>query len=204
MGQHEIMYFVLSYIVGSIPTGFLIFWISKKEDIRDQGSGNTGATNILRTCGGKAALITLLADVLKGSLPVIYGLIHFKYPPLILAAGTLAIIGHIFPVWLKFKGGKGVATFAGVFLAYMAAPDGLFIFPAFSILFILFLILTRYVSASSLAGITGSFFAVLFTNVAEASLIVLLVIILIFIKHKENIVRIISGDEDRFLWRKNG
>ena len=204
MGQHEIMYFVLSYIVGSIPTGFLIFWISIKEDIRGQGSGNTGATNILRTCGGKAALVTLLVDVLKGSIPVIYGLIHFKYPPLILGAGILTIIGHIFPVWLKFKGGKGVATFAGVFLAYMAAPDGLFIFPVFSISFIIFLILTRYVSASSLAGITGSFFAVLFTNVAEASMIVLLVIILIFIKHKENIGRIISGDEDRFCWRKNG
>ncbi len=204
MGQHEIMYFILSYVIGSIPTGFLIFRISKKEDIRNEGSGNIGATNIHRLCGGKVAMATLIADVLKGAIPVIYGLIHFKYPPLILGAGALAIIGHIYPVWLKFKGGKGVATFAGVFLAYMAAPDGLFIFPSFALAFIVFMIFTRYVSASSLAGITGAYFAVLFTNIAEASLIIFLINVLIFIKHKDNIGRIISGDEDRFLRSKNG
>ncbi len=204
MGQHEIMYFILSYVIGSIPTGFLIFRISKKEDIRNEGSGNIGATNIHRLCGGKVAMVTLIADVLKGAIPVIYGLIHFKYPPLILGAGALAIIGHIYPVWLKFKGGKGVATFAGVFLAYMAAPDGLFIFPSFALAFIVFMIFTRYVSASSLAGITGAYFAVLFTNIAEASLIIFLINVLIFIKHKDNIGRIISGDEDRFLRSKNG
>jgi len=204
LGQHEIMYFILSYIIGSIPTGFLIFRISKKEDIRNEGSGNIGATNIHRICGGKVAMITLISDVMKGAIPVIYGLIHFKYPPLILGAGALAIIGHIYPVWLKFRGGKGVATFAGVFLAYIAAPDGLFIFPSFALAFIVVMILTRYVSASSLAGITGAYFAVLFTNVAEASLIILLINVLIFIRHKENISRIISGDEDRFCRRKNG
>ncbi len=198
------MYFVLSYVIGSIPSGFLIFRISKKEDIRNEGSGNIGATNIHRVCGGKAAMATLIIDILKGAIPVIYGLAHFKFPPLILGAGALAIIGHIYPVWLKFNGGKGVATFAGVFLAYMAAPDGFFIFPVFALVFVLFMILTRYVSASSLAGITGAFFAVLFTNIAEASLIILLIIILIFIRHKDNIGRIVSGNEDKFFWRKNG
>lgn len=204
MGQHEIMYFVMSYIIGSIPTGFLIFRIYKKEDIRNEGSGNIGATNIHRVCNGKVAMVTLFVDILKGAIPVIYGLIHFKYPPLILGAGALAIIGHIYPIWLKFRGGKGVATFAGVFLAYMAAPDGLFIFPFFALAFIVFMILTRYVSASSLAGITCAYFAVLFTNIAEASLIILLINVLIFIRHKDNISRIISGDEDRFCRRKNG
>lgn len=204
MGQHEIMYFVLSYIIGSFPTGFLIFWISKKEDIRNEGSGSTGATNIHRICGGKASMLTLIIDVLKGAIPVFYGLIHFKYPPMILGAGALAVIGHIYPVWLKFRGGKGVATFAGVFLAYMAAPDGLCVFPVFSLSFIILMIKTKYVSASSLAGITGAFFTVLFTGMAEASMIILLINILIFIRHKENIVRILSGNEDKFCWRKNG
>ena len=204
MGNHEIMFFLFSYIAGSIPTGFIIFWFSKKHDIRKEGSGNTGATNILRTCGGKAAIITLFVDVLKGAIPVIYGLIHFKYPPMIIGGGALAIIGHIYPVWLKFKGGKGVATFAGVFLAYMSASDGIFIFPAFAVFFIFFLIYTGYVSLSSLAGVTSAFFAVLFTNIAEASIIVLLISIIILIRHKENIKRIGSGTEPEFHRRQNG
>ncbi len=198
MGNHEIMYFVLSYFVGSIPTGFIVFWYSKKNDIRNEGSGNTGATNILRTCGKKAAIITLLADILKGAVPVAYGIIHFKYSPLIIGGGALAIIGHIFPVWLKFKGGKGVATFAGAFLAYMGASDGILIFPIFVFSFGISMLYSKTVSISSLSGISGAFFAVLFTNVVEVSLIVLLVNILIVIKHKENIARIISGKEHTF------
>jgi len=202
LGNHEIMYFVLSYLVGSIPTGFIVFWYSKKNDIRNEGSGNTGATNILRTCGKKAAVITLLADVLKGVIPVAYGVIHFKYSPLIIGGGALAIIGHIFPVWLKFKGGKGVATFAGVFLAYMGASDGILIFPAFILFFGISMLYSKTVSISSLSGISGSFFAVLFTNIPEVSIIVLLIIILIVLKHKENITRIISGKEHA-LYRRN-
>jgi len=204
LGQHEIMFFVMSYIIGSIPTGFLIFWIREREDIRKEGSGNTGATNIHRTCGGKAAVVTLVIDVLKGSLPVIYGLIHFKYQPMILGAGALAVIGHIFPVWLKFRGGKGVATFVGVLMAYMGAPDGFWVFPAFVAAFLITIKYARYVSAASMAGVVASFFAILFTHVAEASLIIALVVILIIIRHRENIRRIISGSEDRFQWRKNG
>ncbi len=204
MGNHEIMFFIFSYILGSIPTGFIIFWAKKKDDIRQEGSGNTGATNILRTCGGKAAITTLFVDVLKGAIPVIYGLIHFKYPPMIIGGGVLAILGHIYPVWLKFKGGKGVSTFAGVFLAYMTASDGILIFPAFAVVFISFLIYTEYVSLSSMAGVTGSFFIVLFTNIAEASIIILFITIIILIKHKENIERIRSGDEPKFNRRQNG
>ena len=204
MGNHEIMYLIFSYVIGSIPTGFVIFWHSKKDDIRKEGSGNIGATNILRTCGGKAAIATLFIDVLKGAIPVIYGLIHFKYPPLILGAGTLAIIGHIFPVWLKFQGGKGVATFAGVSAAYMAAPDGILVFPVFAFFFIGTMIYSGFVSASSIAAVTGAFFAILFTNIAEASLLVLLVGILIIIKHNENIKRILEGVEEKFYRRKNG
>jgi len=204
LGNHEIMFLIFSYIAGSIPTGFIIFWFSKKDDIRKEGSGSTGATNIHRTCGGKAAIVTLLVDVLKGAIPVIYGLIHFKFPPLIIGGGALAIIGHVYPVWLKFRGGKGVATFAGVFIAYMAASDGLLIFPAFAFFFISFLIYTGYVSLSSLAGVTGAFFVVLFTNIAEASIIVLAICIIILIRHKENIVRIGSGTEPKFHRRQNG
>lgn len=203
MGNHEIMYLIFSYVAGSIPTGFIIFWHSKKDDIRNEGSGNIGATNILRTCGGKAAIATLIIDILKGAIPVIYGLIHFKYPPLIIGGGALSIIGHIYPVWLKFRGGKGVATFVGVFAAYMTAPDGIFIFPVFALLFIGTLIYFGYVSTSSLAGVTGAFFALLFTNIAEASLLVLLVNLLIIIKHRENIKRVIEGTEEKFYRRKN-
>ncbi len=204
MGSHEILFLVFSYFAGSIPTGFIVFRISAKNDIRNEGSGNIGATNIFRILGGKAAAITLLVDVIKGILPVIYGVIHFKYPPLVLGGGALAIIGHCYPIWLKFRGGKGVATFAGVFIAYMAAPDGLFVFPVFALIFIFFLFQTGYVSISSIAGISGAFFTILFTNIPEASIIILITIIIIVIKHRRNIERLRSGTENKLYRRENG
>jgi len=197
------MFLIFSYLLGSIPTGFLIFKFTNKNDIRKSGSGNTGATNILRTCGGKSALITLAIDVLKGLIVATYGLIHFKYTPIIIAGGSLAVIGHIFPIWLKFNGGKGVATFAGVLIAFAFLPSGIIIFPVFIFFFIVVLITTKFVSISSIVAVTASFFAVLFTNVEEVSIQFLLVGILILIRHKENISRLESGREDRIVWGKH-
>ncbi len=201
MGNHELMFLIFSYIMGSIPTGFIVYKLKKKDDVRKSGSGNTGATNILRTCGGKAALVTLLIDFLKGAITVTYGIIHFKYTPIIIAGGSLAVIGHIFPIWLKFRGGKGVATFSGIFFAYMFSQSGNIIFPVFIFTFFLTLILTKYVSVSSLTAVTASFFAVLFTNIPEVSIQVFSISILILFRHRDNIARLGSGEEDHIFWR---
>jgi len=190
--SHEILFLVISYILGSIPFGAIIFFVLDKKDIRKEGSGNIGATNMLRTKGKAAGIATLIFDMLKGMIPIIYGLNHFDSQVLVLMAGAAAIFGHIFPVFLKFKGGKGVATFAGVFL--------IFYFPSMMLFLGVFLIvgiLTRFVSLGSILGILSVFFLTLFTQIAEVSVIVLVIVIVILIRHRTNIRRLIQGNENK-------
>ena len=182
MTSHEVLYVIISYLLGSIPCGFIIYYLKKKGDIRNEKSGNIGATNVLRTVGKKAAAATLLLDMLKGILPVAYGIRYFDSPVIILCGGAAAIIGHLFPVYLKFRGGKGVASLIGVFLV--------FDFPAavvFLVSFAAVFALTKYVSAASLTGVLALFFYTLFTSIVEISMIVFIVVILILIKHGSNI-----------------
>jgi glycerol-3-phosphate acyltransferase PlsY len=199
LGQHEILFIIFSYLLGSVPFGFIFFYIIEKKDIRKHGSGNIGTANILRNKGKTAAITTLIFDLLKGILPIIYGLKHFNSNTIIILGGAAAIIGHVFSVFLKFKSGKGVATFCGVFLA--------FCFPSmivFVIFFLITLIITKYISAASMIGTISLFFFILFTHVEEISMIVLILVILIIAKHHSNLNRIFNGTENKFKVKNNG
>ncbi|TFG80307.1 MAG: glycerol-3-phosphate 1-O-acyltransferase PlsY [Chrysiogenales bacterium] len=193
------LFVVCSYLLGSVPFGYLIFYLSEGKDIRGLGSGNIGATNVLRSKGKLAGLATLLLDVLKGALPIIYGRIHFDLPWIVLLGGLAVLLGHVFPVFLKFRGGKGVGSLVGVFLV--------FYYPAllvFLLVFFLTLWLSRYVSLGSLLGASALFFCILFTQVAEASIVVLFMLLLIVFRHRSNIQRLLAGNENKFSFHKNG
>ncbi len=199
MSNHEIFFIVCSYLLGSIPFGYLIFYFSEGKDIRATGSGNIGATNVLRSKGKLAGLATLALDIGKGALPIIYGRIHFDLPWIVLLGGLAVLLGHVFPIFLKFRGGKGVGSLVGIFLV--------FYYPAllvFLAVFFLSLWLTRYVSLGSLLGTTALFFCILFTQVAEASLVVFLMLLLVVFRHRANIMRLLAGNENKFAFRKNG
>ena len=106
---------IISYLMGSIPFGLILTKIFLKKDIRDIGSGNIGATNVLRTGNKSLGYLTLVLDIAKAVVPVIY--IKFNYPDLVYISALCAFLGHLFPVWLEFKGGKGVATFVGILIS---------------------------------------------------------------------------------------
>jgi len=199
LSSHEILFIACSYLLGSIPFGYLIFYFSEGKDIRTMGSGNIGATNVLRSKGKLAGLATLALDVLKGALPIVYGRIHFDLPWIVLLGGLAVLLGHVFPVFLKFRGGKGVGSLVGIFLVF-AYPALL----VFLLVFFLTLWLTRYVSLGSLLGTAALFFCVLFTQVAEAALVVLAMLLLVVFRHRANIRRLLAGNENKFSLRKNG
>lgn len=198
MSNHEILYVIAAYALGSIPFGYLIFYFSEGKDIRTMGSGNIGATNVLRSKGKLAGLATLALDILKGALPIIYGRIHFDLPWIVLLGGLAVLLGHVFPVFLKFRGGKGVATLVGVFLV--------FYYPAllaFLAAFFLALWLSRYVSLGSLLGTAALFFCVLFTQVVEAAMVAFVMLLIVVFRHRANIARLMAGNENKFSLKKN-
>ncbi len=178
-----------SYLLGSIPFGLLIAKKAGKGDIRKKGSGNIGATNVLRTAGKKLAAVTLALDAGKGALAV--GIAKFIGGDWLIAfAGIAAVLGHIFPYWLQFKGGKGVATTIAVFaVAYWP----LAIFTCASWLAVFYI--TRI---SSMSAISAIIFAMVFAFFMASNAIALMAIILgaiVIYKHKENIIRILRGQE---------
>jgi glycerol-3-phosphate acyltransferase PlsY len=199
LSSHEIIFIVGCYLLGSVPFGYLIFYFSEGKDIRTMGSGNIGATNVLRSKGKLAGLATLALDILKGALPIVYGRSHFDLPWIVLLGGLAVLLGHIFPVFLKFHGGKGVGSLVGIFLV--------FYYPALAVFLLVFFVtlrLTRYVSLGSLLGTSALFFCILFTQVAEASLVVFFMLLLIGFRHRANIQRLLAGNENKFAFRKNG
>ncbi|WP_139112678.1 glycerol-3-phosphate 1-O-acyltransferase PlsY [Hoeflea olei] len=179
------------YLCGSIPFGLILTRMAGLGDVRKIGSGNIGATNVLRTGNKKIAALTLLADALKGTVPVIAAqqLLGLEAA---LIAGLGAFLGHLYPVWLKFKGGKGVATYLGVLLGL--APV---IVPVFAVVWLGMAKLFRY---SSLAALTAAVAVpaalYLFGRPEVGSLFVVLSLITI-LKHHENISRLIAGTEGR-------
>jgi len=193
----------LAYLLGSIPFGYLLVRTFRKEDIRATGSGNIGATNVVRSGAKGLGLATLLLDLGKGSLAVIFAKHvahhhHLADPfQLMTLAAAIAVLGHVYPVWLGFKGGKGVATALGVFLALVPAAAGC-IFLVFVILFAI----TRIVSlASIIASASFLFFGFYFapphlTHITIAALI--FIPVLIIAKHHQNIVRLLNGTEHKF------
>jgi len=187
----KILFAGLSYLLGAIPAGYILFYLSEKKDIRDFGSQSTGATNMLRLKGWKYAIPVLLFDTLKGILPIILALELFEDLTFALACGFLAVVGHCFPVYLKFRGGKGLATALGAYAALAFKP-----FLLCLAVFILTVGITRYVSLGSLLAITSyPVFTFLFKNEIEIVYLSMALLILIVFQHRRNIVRLIKGEE---------
>jgi glycerol-3-phosphate acyltransferase PlsY len=183
--------FVIAYLVGSIPFGLLLTRARRAGDLKTIGSGNIGATNVLRTGRRGLALATLFLDALKGALPV-WAAWRFFGPDMAAVAGLGAVLGHCFPLWLGFRGGKGVATAAGVALAL--TPSAFLIVLA---LFALTVALTRYVSLGSiLAALVLIPIAWALGSVQAAQLYVLIALI-ILLKHTGNIRRLLRGEESK-------
>ena len=136
---------IISYLMGSIPFGLILTRVFLKKDIRDIGSGNIGATNALRTGNKLIGFTTLILDISKAIIPVIY--VKINFPELIFIASLCAFLGHVFPIWLKFKGGKGVATYVGILFSINILLGTIFI-----ISWIVIFVLTKYSSLSSIIG----------------------------------------------------
>ena len=181
---------ISSYFIGSIPFGLIFTKLFLKKDVRNIGSGNIGATNVLRTGSKLLALLTLIFDVGKGYLITKYALIY--YPEGIFLMGLICFLGHIFPVWLKFKGGKGVAVYLGIVLAVSFKLALVFVATWLIILFVF-----KY---SSLSSILASFILIFYNYFfGEYFMIVYLVwlFIIILFTHRENILRIKRGTENK-------
>jgi acyl phosphate:glycerol-3-phosphate acyltransferase len=182
---------ILGYLLGSIPFGLILTKLAGTEDLRSIGSGNIGATNVLRTGRKGLAAATLLGDALKGTLAVIIAG-YFGGPDAAMLAALGAFLGHLFPVWLKFKGGKGVAVYIGILI-------GLF-WPAaivFCVIWLTTAIVTRYSSVSALvASVVTPIFLWWFGHLALASLFAVLTLLL-FYMHRENIRRLQAGTEGK-------
>jgi glycerol-3-phosphate acyltransferase PlsY len=196
----------IAYLLGSIPFGYILVRIFRKEDIRTTGSGNIGATNVARSGAKGLGILTLLLDLLKGFAAV--KLAEHLAPgtpgfpsDLAVAAGVAAVVGHIFPVWLSFKGGKGVATALGVFLA-LAPLAALCAVGVFIVVFAI----TRYVSlASILAAVMMPPFCLLWMPDRSPVFVggVIFISLLVIAKHHANIARLMQGKESRFGSKKS-
>jgi len=180
---------VYSYLLGSIPFGLILTKIFLKKDIRKIGSGNIGTTNVLRTGKKSLAAGTLVLDLMKGYFSIIITFTYFEN--LISYSALICFIGHIFPVWLKFKGGKGVATYLGVVLALSYK-----FFLIFGISWLILSFLLRYASLSSIISSLIVFvYSYFFNN--NYSLILFIFFIIILYTHRENIVRLKNSEESK-------
>jgi len=180
---------VYSYLLGSIPFGLILTKIFLKKDIRKIGSGNIGTTNVLRTGKKSLAASTLILDLMKGYFSIIITFTYFEN--LISYSALICFIGHIFPVWLKFKGGKGVATYLGVVLALSYK-----FFLIFGISWLILSFLFRYASLSSIISSLIVFVCSYFFN-NNFSLILFIFFIIILYTHRENIVRLKNSEESK-------
>ena len=180
---------IISYLMGSIPFGLILTKIFLKKDIREIGSGNIGTTNVLRTGKKSLAVATLVLDLLKGYFSIIITFTYFEN--LISYSALICFIGHIFPVWLKFKGGKGVATYLGVILALSYK-----FFLIFGITWLVLSFLFRYASLSSIISSLIVFvYSYFFIN--NFSLILFIFFVIIIYTHRENIVRLKNSEESK-------
>ena len=180
---------VYSYLLGSIPFGLVLTKIFLKKDIREIGSGNIGTTNVLRTGKKSLAIATLVLDLFKGYFSIAITFIYFEN--LISYSALICFIGHIFPVWLKFKGGKGVATYLGVILALSYK-----FFLIFGITWLVLSFLFRYASLSSIISSLIVFvYSYFFIN--NFSLILFIFFVIIIYTHRENIVRLKNSEESK-------
>ncbi len=182
---------LIGYLLGSIPFGLILTRMAGLGDVRKIGSGNIGATNVRRPGNKKLAAATLLLDALKGTAAVLVANALWGYEAS-LVAGFFAFLGHLFPVWLGFKGGKGVATFIGVLLG--AAP---LMMLAFALIWIATAFITRYSSLSALVAMVIIPVALWVLGPEKTALLVTLLSVISWLKHHENIRRLIAGTESR-------
>ena len=185
-------YFIIifiCYLLGSIPFGFILTKLFLKKDIRDIGSGNIGATNALRTGNKILGYATLILDISKAVLPIVY--IKINFPEYIFIASLSTFLGHVFPIWLKFKGGKGVATYVGILFSISLIYGSVFI----TSWFIIFLI-SKYSSLSSIiASLLVPIYLLLFEN--SNSTFFLIMFVLILFTHRENVKRLKNKEENK-------
>jgi glycerol-3-phosphate acyltransferase PlsY len=193
LSPYLIFCFLIGYLLGSIPFGLILTKLAGSGDIRNVGSGNIGATNVLRTGHKGLAIATLLGDVLKGTTAVVLvRALDWPLPEYALAAGAGAVFGHVFPVWLKFKGGKGVATYIGVLIA-VSWP----IAAAFSVIWGVVAGLTRYSSLSGLLASAATPVLLWFFAGHKPAVMFFILTVLVWIKHRGNIARLIAGTEPK-------
>ena len=208
---YKILLVVLAYVLGSIPTAFILFKANKGEDIRNMGSGNVGGTNVLRSAGPGLAVITIILDILKGFIPVLIVSLFFPSSYILYIITSISVlIGHVFPVFLKFKGGKGISTAGGMIIATCVLPFSganlaLRLAPAIIIISLVLVIffITRIMSLGSIiaAIITPiMFFIFRYDNFVIIATVIWTAIILI--AHRENIKRLFKGEEKKILRKK--
>ncbi len=181
---------IISYLMGSIPFGFILTKIFLKKDIREIGSGNIGATNALRTGNKLIGYSTLLLDVMKAILPVLY--VKINHPELIYIASLCAFLGHVFPIWFKFKGGKGVATYVGILFTINILLGFIF-----CVTWLLIFLISKYSSLSSLIGSLTIPVYIFFNDQMSNALFFGIMFVLIFYTHRENIKRLKNKEESK-------
>jgi glycerol-3-phosphate acyltransferase PlsY len=179
------------YLCGSIPFGVILTRLAGTQDLRTIGSGNIGATNVLRTGRKTLAAATLLGDMLKGTVAVLVVLALFDRN-LALVAGFGAFVGHLFPVWLRFKGGKGVATYIGILLG-LAWPIAL----AFCVIWLAVAAISRYSSLAALVTSLATPPALLATGAFHEAILFVILTMILWIKHRDNIVRLVQRTESK-------
>jgi len=181
---------IVSYLMGSIPFGLILTKIFLNKDIREIGSGNIGATNALRTGNKLLGYSTLILDIAKAIIPVIF--VKINYPDLIYIASLCAFLGHVFPIWLKFKGGKGVATYVGILFSINLLLGIIFV-ASWGIIFLMF----RYSSLSSIVGSISIPIYILIIGQISNAIFFGIMFVLIFYTHRENIKRLKNKEESK-------
>jgi glycerol-3-phosphate acyltransferase PlsY len=187
----KILFAIFSYLFGSFPTGYILYFFSEKKDIRGFGSQSIGATNILRLKGWTFAIPVIIVDVMKGFLPVFLALKLFPDKRFAFFCGFLAVLGHCFPIYIKLKGGKGVATAVGVYSVLALKPLLIGIG-----VFLVVIALTRYVSLGSILAMSSLPFSIhLIQGNSEIAILSIVIFLLIVIQHAGNIRRLMKGKE---------
>ena len=181
---------IASYLMGSIPFGFILTKAFLKKDIREIGSGNIGATNALRTGNKLVGYTTLILDIAKGVIPVIY--VKINFPELIYIASLCAFLGHVFPMWLKFKGGKGVATYVGILFSINIILGIIFV-ACWGVVFLA----SKYSSLSSILGTLSIPIYLFITADTNSVIFFTIMFVLIFFTHRENIKRLKNKEESK-------
>tara|TARA_Y100000996_G_scaffold392906_1_gene356018 strand:+ start:317 stop:895 length:579 start_codon:yes stop_codon:yes gene_type:complete len=186
-------YFIIgiaSYLMGSIPFGLILTKLFLKKDIREIGSGNIGATNVLRAGNKIIGYSTLTLDIVKAVIPVIY--VKINYPDLIYTASLCAFLGHVFPIWLRFRGGKGVATYVGILFSI-----NILLGLVFAVSWIIIFLIFKYSSLSSIIGSLTIPLYLIITDQTDNVIFFGIMFILIFFTHRENIKRLKNKEESK-------